>query len=113
VYSSALIPDPYYAGVNQAIARFTATTDAFAWLANNYEPTGDLRVPMITLHKTRDRLVPFRHDSVYQAAVDAAGQSANLLRRSQDSFGHCDLGLPAMMQSFNDLVGWVNTGVKP
>jgi len=112
-YSSALVPDAYYVPVNQHIARFTATPDAFAWLANNYEPTGDLQIPMITLHKTRDRLVPFRHDSVYQAAVDKAGRSANLLRRSQDSFGHCDLGLPAMMQSFNDLVGWVNTGVKP
>jgi hypothetical protein len=99
--------------VNQGIGRFTATPDAMAWLANNYEPTGDLRIPMITLHKTRDRLVPFRHDSVYQAAVDVAGRSANLLRRSQDSFGHCDLGVPTMMQNFNDLVSWVNTGVKP
>ena len=112
-YSSALVPDPYYVPVNQHIARFTATPDAFAWLANSYEPTGDLQIPMITLHKTRDRLVPFRHDSVYQDAVDKAGRSANLLRRSQDSFGHCDLGLPATMQSFNDLVGWVNSGVKP
>jgi pimeloyl-ACP methyl ester carboxylesterase len=113
VYGSPLIPDPFYAPVNQGIGRFTATPDALAWLANNYEPTGDLRIPMITLHKTRDRLVPFRHDSVYQAAVDNAGRSANLLRRSQDSFGHCDLGLPAMLQNLNDLVSWVTTGVKP
>ena len=42
-----------------------------------------------------------------------AGASANLLQRSQDAFGHCDLGVPAMMQNFNDLVQWVNTGVKP
>lgn len=113
LYSSPVIPDPYYVPVNQGIARFTATPDAMAWLANNYEPTGDLRIPMIAFHKTRDRLVPFRHDSVYQAAVDRAGKSANLLRRSQDSFGHCDLGVADMMQNFADLVQWVNTGVKP
>jgi pimeloyl-ACP methyl ester carboxylesterase len=112
-YSSALIPDALYVPVNQNITRFTATPDAMAWLANNYEPTGDLRIPMIAFHKTQDRLVPFRHDSVYQAAVDLAGRSANLLRRSQDSYGHCDLGVDAMMANFNDLVGWVNTGVKP
>jgi pimeloyl-ACP methyl ester carboxylesterase len=113
VYSSALIPDGAYFPVNEHIARFTATPDAMAWLANNYEPTGDLRIPMITFHKTRDRLVPFRHDSVYAARVANAGASANLLQRSQDAFGHCDLGVPAMMQNFTDLVQWVNTGVKP
>jgi len=68
---------------------------------------------MITLHKTRDRLVPFRHDSVYAARVANAGASANLLTRSQDSFGHCDLGVPTMVQNFTDLVSWVNTGIKP
>lgn len=113
LYSSAIVPEGAYVPVRLGIARYSATADAMAWLANNYEPTGDLRIPMIALHKTRDRLVPFRHDSVYQAAVDRAGHSANLLRRSQDSFGHCDLGVSTMLQNFNDLVSWVNTGVRP
>lgn len=113
VYNSAVFPDAFYTGVNQAVMRFTAPPDAMAWLANNYEPTGDLRIPMITLHKTRDRLVPFRHEAAYLARVSAAGKTANLLQRSQDAYGHCELGLTDMMQSFNDLVGWATTGVKP
>ena len=79
----------------------------------NYEPTGNLQIPMITLHKTRDRLVPYRHEAAYAARVVAAGASGNLLQRSQNAFGHCDFAVPDMLQNFSDLVGWVNTGVKP
>ncbi len=113
VYNSAVFPDAYYAAANQNVMRSTATPDGLAWLANNYEPTGDLRIPMITLHKQRDRLVPFRHEAAYLARVAAAGKTANLVQRSRDSYGHCDLELTDMMQSFNDLVSWANTGVKP
>jgi hypothetical protein len=68
---------------------------------------------MITVHKTRDRLVPYRHEAAYQKRVADAGASGNLLQRSEASFGHCDFGVPQMMSNFQDLVGWVNSGVKP
>jgi pimeloyl-ACP methyl ester carboxylesterase len=113
VYGSALYPAPYYAAVNQGITRYTATPDALAWLDHNYEPTGDLKIPMITVHKTRDRLVPYRHEAAYRARVIAAGASANLVQRSQDAFGHCDFGVTEMLSNFQDLVRWVDTGVKP
>jgi len=112
-YGSALLPAAYYTGVNLNIRRYVATDDALAWLANNYEPTGNLRIPMLTFHKTRDRLVPFRHEAAYRARVDAAGAGANLLQRSQNAFGHCDMGVAETLSNFQDLVTWVNTGVKP
>ena len=108
---------PFFGGfndvLNASIRRYTATDDALAWLNENYEPTGDLRIPMITFHKTRDRLVPYRHEAAYLSKVTGAGQTANLLQRSQDSFGHCDLGVPEILSNFQDLVSWVTTGVKP
>lgn len=113
VYNSALYPDAYYKAANEGVARYTATPDALEWLEHNYEPTGDLRIPMITVHKTRDRLVPYRHEAAYQKRVAAAGASGNLLQRSDDSFGHCDFGVSEMMSNFQDLVAWVNSGVKP
>jgi pimeloyl-ACP methyl ester carboxylesterase len=63
--------------VNQWIARYTATEAALDWLENNYEPTGNLEIPMITFHKTRDRLVPYRHEAAYFAKVSGAGKTAN------------------------------------
>jgi len=113
VYNSALYPDIFYASANAGVRRYTATPDALEWLEHNYEPTGDLRIPMITFHKTRDRLVPYRHEAAYQARVAAAGESANLLQRSQNAFGHCDFGVQDVMSNFNDLVNWVSTGVRP
>lgn len=113
VYNSPLFPAAFNGFLNASITRYTATDDALAWLANNYEPTGNLLIPMITFHKTRDRLVPYRHEAAYLAKVTAAGETANLLQRSQDSFGHCDLGVQEIMSNFQDLVTWVNTGVKP
>lgn len=113
VYNSAFYPDAYYKAANDGVARYTATPDAIAWLDHSYEPTGDLRIPMITLHKTRDRLVPFRHEAAYEKRVVAANAKGNLLQRSDDSFGHCDFGVSQMMSNLQDLVGWVNSGVKP
>lgn len=112
-YNSPFFPDDFNRSLNESIRRYTATDDALAWLNENYEPTGDLRIPMITLHKTRDRLVPYRHEAEFLGKVSAAGKTANLLQRSQDSFGHCDLGVPEILGNFQDLVSWVNTGVKP
>ena len=111
-YHSLTVPqlDPL---VNQTIARYTATDAALDWLSNNYEPSGNLDIPMLTFHKTRDRLVPYRHEAAYLAKVANAGKTANLLQRSQNSFGHCDLGVSTIMTNFQDLVNWVNTGVKP
>ena len=68
---------------------------------------------MLTVHKSRDRLVPFRHEAEYQARGAAAGSSMNLVRRSQDAFGHCDFDASYMLSSFQDLVHWVDTGVRP
>jgi len=114
-YSSALVP-PFlynYGDLNAGANRFTATPDAVAWLEHNYEPTGNLQIPMLTFHKTRDRLVPYRHEAAYKAIVDAAGASANLVQRSQDAFGHCDFNAADILSNFQDLVRWVDTGVKP
>lgn len=112
-YGSAFYPAAYYQAVNAGIKRYTATPDAMAWLEHNYEPTGDLRIPMLTLHKTRDRLVPYRHEAAYRARVDAAGRSANLVQRSQQAFGHCEFAAADMLSNFQDLVKWVDTGTRP
>jgi pimeloyl-ACP methyl ester carboxylesterase len=116
VYSSAfptIVPDVAYSTVNTGITRYTATPDALAWLEHNYEPTGNLQIPMLTVHKTRDRLVPYRHEPAYKAKVDAAGASANLVQRSQEAFGHCDFDASYMLNNFKDLVNWVDTGIRP
>ena len=51
-------------------------------LEANYQPTGDLRIPMLTVHKRFDRLVPYRHEAAYQQIVARKGHSKWLRQRT-------------------------------
>jgi pimeloyl-ACP methyl ester carboxylesterase len=99
--------------VNAGVERFSLAANANAWLRNNYEPSGDLQVPVLTLHTTRDPVVPFFHEGLLAAQVQQRGAAANLLQRSISRYGHCSFAVPEMIASLNDLAQWVDTGVKP
>jgi pimeloyl-ACP methyl ester carboxylesterase len=99
--------------VNGSIARYTASPDANAWLDNNYEPTGNLRIPMLTLHNIHDPVVPFDHEAAYLAKATNAGSSANLRQRARNEYGHCNFGAALTASTVQDLVNWVTTGAPP
>lgn len=82
-------------------------------LANVPPTTGDLRIPMLTLHTLGDLYVPFRMQQVYAARVAANNASHLLVQRATRDFGHCSFTGPELVQSFVDLVTWVDTGIKP
>jgi pimeloyl-ACP methyl ester carboxylesterase len=80
-----------------------------------YEPTGRLRVPMLTLHNAIDPLVPTMHEDVYAEKVASWGKSHNLVQRISGAveFGHCAFTVEEQMEAFLDLVNWVENGVEP
>jgi pimeloyl-ACP methyl ester carboxylesterase len=112
-------PKTLYAGsdndaaLNDGVARFVGEPSALEYMEHYYTPTGDLRIPVITLHKTRDPLVPrLLHEDKYATAVQNAGVSQYLLQRTVNGFGHC--GFPNdELTAFAALVQWVHTGVRP
>jgi pimeloyl-ACP methyl ester carboxylesterase len=99
--------------VNAGIGRFQITADASQWLDHNYEPTGMLQIPVITLHVDRDPVAPLFHRDDYGSTVGNAGAMANLLQRTISAYGHCALGGSDIISALNDLTGWVETGIKP
>jgi pimeloyl-ACP methyl ester carboxylesterase len=99
--------------LNTSVERFSLAANANAWLRHNYEPSGDLAIPVLTLHTTRDPVVPFFHEGLLAAQVAQRGAGANLLQRSISRYGHCTFAIPEMLTSLNDLATWVDTGVKP
>jgi pimeloyl-ACP methyl ester carboxylesterase len=117
VYSAAapgLLPDAVLQFINGSVGRFTSTPDAAHYLAKYYQPTGDVSVPTLTLHTVRDPLVPFSlHERPFADLVGAANQSPLLLQRGVDTFGHCTFTTQQMVDGFQALAGWVETGVKP
>ena len=103
------------AAANAGVDRFVSPPDAQNFLEKYYVPTGDLEIPVITVHNRWDYLVPYRHEAAFAQIVAEAGASDMLLQRTVMDFGHC-ANAPfrtAVVQSVLDLVGWATTGVKP
>ena len=110
---AGLLPPPILADLNARVARFTETPDAAKYLAKYYEPSGDLRIPTVTIHTTRDPVVPVFHESGYAGRAAAEGASSNLLQRSISRYGHCAFAIGEMTDAFRALTGWVVSGVRP
>lgn len=105
--------NPLMPALNANISRFTLAANASQWLEHNYEPSGDLDIPVLTLHTTRDPVVPFFHEGMLASKAASTGSAANLAQRSVNRYGHCSFTLGEMTTALNDLAGWINTGVKP
>lgn len=110
---TGLLDDATLGLVNGAAGRFTATPDAMNYLDRYYVPTGALVVPTITLHTTRDPLVPFFHEGEFAQSVAGQGSASRLLQRSVDRYGHCAFTTAEIVNAFQALSGWVSTGQRP
>jgi hypothetical protein len=100
---------------NAAIQRITADPQGrhINGIANVPPTTGDLRIPMLTLHTVGDLFVPFLMEQVYAQRVAAHGAAQLLVQRATRDFGHCAFTGPELVTTFVDLVKWVETGAKP
>ncbi len=109
----ALTPDER--AFNASIQRVTADRQARRTngIANVPPTTGDLRIPMLTLHTLGDLFVPFHMEQEYARRVAAHAGSHLLVQRATRDFGHCSFTAIELVTAFTDLVKWVESGVKP
>lgn len=100
---------------NQTVQRVTADPQARRnnGIANVPPTTGDLRIPMLTLHTLGDLFVPFHMQQEYARRVAAKGNAHNLVQRATRDYGHCTFTPPELVRTFSDLVQWVEGGIKP
>ncbi|MCW5637263.1 MAG: alpha/beta hydrolase [Rubrivivax sp.] len=100
---------------NQTVQRVTADPQARRnnGIANVPPTTGDLRIPTLTLHTLGDLFVPFHMEQEYARRVAAKGNAHNLVQRATRDYGHCTFTGPELVQTFTDLVKWVELGIKP
>jgi pimeloyl-ACP methyl ester carboxylesterase len=112
LYTGALPPELLQA-INEGVQRFTASPSALAYLEHFYNPSGALRIPMLTLATSRDPVVPGFHQTSYRDAVAAAGAADFLVQREINRYGHLTFTPEELAQAFNDLVLWVEFGLKP
>jgi pimeloyl-ACP methyl ester carboxylesterase len=97
--------------INRETLHYEATRDAANFLERWYEPSGDLRTPVMTFTSSWDpRLPPILNDSIYYARVKAAGRLDMLRQRvppeqrqppgSPDAYGHCTLKQTERLPAF-------------
>jgi pimeloyl-ACP methyl ester carboxylesterase len=96
--------------LNAGVARFTADSAALAAL-QNFETTGALQVPVVTLHTSRDPIVPASQSADYGSKVNAAGAGSQLTQSTVDRFGHCSFEKSEMLSAFTTL--WEKIAKSP
>lgn len=112
VYTGVL-PPTLLAAINVGVDRFESDPAAENYAAKYFTPTGELEVPVLTLHTSRDPSVPDFHEDIYEAVVASAGRTDLLVRRTITRYGHCGFTTAEMVDAITDLAAWIETGARP
>jgi alpha-beta hydrolase superfamily lysophospholipase len=75
--------------------------------------TGELSIPVLTMHTIGDLFVPFSMEQGYARRAATQGDSDLLVQRAIRDIGHCAFSQGEWDQAFADLAHWVHDGVKP
>lgn len=99
--------------LNAGVVRFSADMTATTALSTSYSTTGQITVPLVTLHTTLDPLVRYAdHAPVYAAMVAAAGQSDIYRHTSVERYGHCNFTAAEVNAALDELIA-LSTPVTP
>ena len=105
--------------VIEDVERLASHPAGVNYLTRWYRPNGRLRLPVVTVHTTRDPTVPVWHAHLFREVVERAGAADFLVQFEIDGFGHAELLLPpgyeesdpefevAVLNAFQYLVAWV------
>jgi dienelactone hydrolase len=101
--------------LNARVRRLGPAKDARSPSANPVyaERTGRLKAPLLTLHETGDAWVPLSLEQSYRRRTVAAGTDRLLVQRVVRAPGHCGFDGETRERAFDDLVAWVERGVRP
>ncbi len=106
---------PEEASLNASIVRIEADPQARNPNGLSQVPviSGDISIPVLTLHNLGDLFVPIHNEIVYASRVFDHGKSDLLVQRAIRGANHCDFTAAEFSRAFLDLVNWVETGIKP
>jgi pimeloyl-ACP methyl ester carboxylesterase len=99
--------------INKRVRRFSPAKDGRGANPVFAERTGRITVPLLTLHETGDVWVPLVFEQLYRRRTIAAGTGHLLVQRVMRGGGHCGFSGEMREQAFDDLVAWIERGVKP
>ncbi len=101
------------AAVDAGVRRYRADPAALAAFEADTDPTGRIRVPVLTTHGIGDATAFVELEHRFREIMVAAGQGNRLVQTFVDSNEHSYLGDPTYPPLFEALLAWVERGVKP
>lgn len=90
--------------LNRTVERFTAKHAALEEIADHYQTTGRLKMPLVTMHTTGDPIVPYWHELLYLGKVLASGRIGSYIGLPVERYGHCTFQPAELVFGFGLLV---------
>jgi len=78
-----------------------------------FDPTGDLRVPVLSVHSINDHIYPAYFETRLLNKVQSAGREDRFLQVYTDGFGHCTFTPEQLLAAIRAMESWLDTGTKP
>jgi pimeloyl-ACP methyl ester carboxylesterase len=100
--NDALLNDP-----EEGVERFSADQAALDEIETHYQTTGQLSVPLVTLHTTGDPVVPYWHATRYLSKTVAAGHSDLHAHFEVKRHGHCSFEMAEILDAFDHMLAMV------
>jgi hypothetical protein len=97
--------------LNQGVERIKADPSAVAHI-NRYQTSGDLKIPLVTLHTSGDDVIPVWHELLYEAKTQMHNPGLFTPILIPDRYGHCTFTGNEVLAAFGVLV-WRVTGSQP
>jgi len=93
--------------------KIDADPSAREYLQKHADYTGNITVPVITLHTTVDGLIPVANETVYKETIQAAGNSHLLYQAYTNDVEHCLFSNDQHVKVLLAMDNWLETGQRP
>jgi pimeloyl-ACP methyl ester carboxylesterase len=98
---------------NRSAIRIPGNEGVIANWTRGNDATGDLKIPLMTMHTTGDWQVPIGQAKALRELVEEAGKGDMLVQRVIRDPNHCGFTGLEWDEAFEALFAWVEDGVKP
>lgn len=109
-YTRSGVADAELNSPSGGVLRYAPAPAAAAYVAANYDTTGEINSYVLTLHTTGDPQVLFRHEARYAAKVSARGRGDRLAQQHVNRYGHCSMNFAETANALSALVTWIESG---
>lgn len=99
--------------LNRGVNRYRSSRQAVAQLSYDSDLSGEVAMPILTMHAIDDPTAFVEHESAYRQTLEGAGTSDYLVQLFTNESEHSVLSTSEYATVLHALVDWVQTGKRP